>query len=157
MDRALERVEGVGLSLHGHAERFIVVVPADFAFRHCRSSPGCQPQYALYGESSAAAVSSSEDLPHFRVGVAREAERKPGEVGDELVVRLRVHLVFDDAHATADLSLQVLDPFFGEVSHVARASVRLTEIDRVAGGCASNKQEAFPGGAGLVSANIPIA
>jgi hypothetical protein len=50
------------------------------------------------------------------------------------------------------LSLQVLDPFFGEVSHVTRASVRLTEIDRTGDGYASNKQEAFHGGAGLVSA-----
>jgi hypothetical protein len=107
----------------------------------------------LYGESSAAAVSSSEDLSHFGVGIAREAERKPREVGDELVVRLRVRLVLDDAQATCNLSLEMLDPFFGEISHVARASVRLTEIDRVSGGFASNKQEAVPRRIGLDSAN----
>jgi predicted Zn-dependent protease len=68
---------------------------------------------------------------------------------------LRVHLVLDDAQATGNLALEMLDPFFGEVSHVARASVRLTEIDRVVDGYASDKQEAFRVGAGLVSANIP--
>jgi hypothetical protein len=76
------------------------------------------PQHRLYGESSAAAISSSEDFPHFRVRVAGEAERKPGEIGDELVVRLGVHLVRDDVQATRYLSLEMLDPFFGEISHV---------------------------------------
>jgi hypothetical protein len=108
---------------------------------------------ALYGESSAAAVSSSEDFSHFGVGVAREAECEPREIGHELIVRLRVHFVLDDVHATRDLSLQMLDPFFGEVSHVARTSVRLTEIDRVSGEFASNKQEAVPRLTGLDSAN----
>jgi hypothetical protein len=109
---------------------------------------------ALYGESSAAAFSSSEYFSHFGVGVACETERKPREVGDQLVVRLRVHLVLDDVHATRNLSLEMLDPFFREVSHVARASVRLTEIDRVGDGYASDKQEAFPERTGLVSANV---
>jgi hypothetical protein len=108
---------------------------------------------ALYGESSAAAVSSSEDFSHFGVGVAREAECKPREIGHELVVGLRVHFVLDDVQAPGNLSLEMLDPFFRKVSHVARASVRLTEIDRVGDGDASNKQEALPGGGGLVSAN----
>jgi hypothetical protein len=81
---------------------------------------GCclQPAAELYGESSAAALSSSEDFSHFRVGVAGEAEREPREVGDELVVRLWIHLVFDDAQPTRNLSLEMLYPFFREISHV---------------------------------------
>jgi hypothetical protein len=83
---------------------------------------------ALYGESSAAAVSSSEDFSHFGVGVAREAEGKPREIGHELVVRLRIHFVLDDVHATRNLSLEMLDPFFGEVGHVD-GGYWLREID----------------------------
>jgi len=87
------------------------------------------PQHRLYGESSAAAVSSSEDFSHFCVGVASEAEREPGEVGHELIVRLRVHLVLDDVQAARNLSLEMLDPFFGEVGHVGWG-YWLGEIDR---------------------------
>jgi hypothetical protein len=79
------------------------------------------PTAELYGESSAATLSSSEDFPHFRVGVSREAEGEPGEVGDELVVGLGVQLVLDDVQATRNLSLEMLDPFFGEVGHVGGA------------------------------------
>jgi hypothetical protein len=128
-------------------------LPQTSHFAIAAPSLGCQPQYGLYGESSAAAVSSSEDFSHFGVRIAGEAEREPGKIGDQLVVRLRVRLVLDDAQAAGNLALEMLDPLFGEVSHVARASVRLTEIDRVVAGYASDKQEAFPG-AGLVSANI---
>src|SRR6185437_3974615 len=40
VNRALERVEGVGFTLHGHGERFVVVVPAHFTFCHGLSRRG---------------------------------------------------------------------------------------------------------------------
>jgi hypothetical protein len=89
-----------------------------------------------YGESSAAGTAkipkvsvateqrqmrpSPEDFSHFGIGITREPEREPREVGDELVVGLRVHLVGDDGHAPPDLSLEMLDPFFGEISHASK-------------------------------------
>ena len=74
--------------------------------------------YGLYGESSAAAIGSSEDFPHFRVGVAGKAERKPREIRDELIVGLRIHLVGHDVEATPNLTFEMLDPFLREISHV---------------------------------------
>jgi hypothetical protein len=81
----------------------------------------------LYGESNAAAPGeSSEDFSHFGIGIACKAESEPRKVRDELIVSLGIHLVGYDSHPAGNLSLEVLDPFLGKVSHVARASERLT-------------------------------
>src|SRR5258706_10626272 len=74
----------------------------------------------LYGESNAAGAGiSAENFPHLRIGVAGKAKGEPGEVGHELVVGLGIHPFLDDAHASRDLGLEMLDPFLGEVGHAS--------------------------------------
>src|SRR6202008_2902258 len=71
----------------------------------------------VYGESSAAGTRLTEDFPHLGVRIARETERKPGEIGHELIVGLGVHLVLHNAHTTGNLILQMLYPLFRKVGH----------------------------------------
>lgn len=109
---------------------------------------------ALYGESNAAAAAgSAENFSHLGVGVPRETEGEPREIRNELLVSLWIELVGHDVQSPANLPFEMLDPFLREISHVACASERLTEIDRAGGVCASNRQEVILAGIGLDSAN----
>jgi hypothetical protein len=111
----------------------------------------------LYGESNAATTDSSEDFPHLGVRIAGKSEGKPREVGNELLVGLRIDLVGYDVEPAINLALEMLDPFLGEVSHFSRASELLTEIDGASGGFASDHHYGARQAGGLVSANLGVA
>jgi predicted Zn-dependent protease len=108
----------------------------------------------VYGESNAAApAGSAENFSHFCVRVAREAKGEPREIRNELLISLWIDLVGHDVQSSANLPFEMLDPFLREISHVACASERLTEIDQAGGFPASNRQQVIGADIGLDSAN----
>jgi len=116
MNGALEGIEDVRLAFHGDRERFVVIVAADFALRHW--APALRSGQ-VYGESSAAGTAIlPENFPHLGIRIAGEAECEPRQIGDELIIALRVHFVLDDVGSARDLSLQMFYPLFCEVGHI---------------------------------------